>query len=364
MTLGIDLRCLPADGSAGGGIAHAARAITDAIIRSRKGSVVCYVPNGAMISAGVPVVWIQDGRRASLIGAMRTTSCDLLFVPSGAISPGLPVPAVPWVHDVDIFDHPEWFPQGWWKRQLTTQMFLHGIRHASYVFAVSEYTKCTIERLDPSVVGKVTVTGEGGDQELASIREDQLPEVKAAAQTRLAMQGILRRFVLVLGTLEPRKNIPLACRIWPEVAKAAPDVDLVIAGRDGWKTDDINAAIRSTTPAPLRLPNVTEALRRDLLLGAEAVLVPSFSEGFGLVALEAIQAGTPALVSNGGALPEVVGHTGLILHPEDEVGWRDEIISILTNPSPLEQGVSVQRRNLSHFSWDNVAGVTQKSFYL
>lgn len=351
--IGIDLRCLPADGSAGGGIAHSARAITQEIVRSWHGSVICFVPHGASIGDGIPVVWTKDPWRKSFIPVLASNPCDVMFVPSGAVSPAIRVPAIPWVHDLDIFDHPEWFPQSWWKRQTTTRLFIRGLRRAPQLFAVSSYTRAAIERFVPSAKGHITVTGEGGDEVLRSIPTERLEEEKKNAAVRIRHLGITRRFALMLGTVEPRKNIPLICRVWPEVARTVLDVDLVIAGQEGWKTEPINAAIR--TCGAIRLMDFSEQDRRDLLLAADIVLVPSFSEGFGLVALEAIQAGTPVLASNRGALPEVVGTGEWVLDPEDQNAWIEAMRSALSQSSVREQWVVDQSPQRERFSWERAA---------
>lgn len=379
-TLGIDLRCLPSDGSAGGGVAHAARAIADAIHHASPERVVCYVPSGAFLTEKVAaelrpytdvlrnassyqVAWLEDVSRRSLKRGLEILPCDLLFVPSGAVSPGLPVPAVPWVHDCDIFDHPEWFPQPWLKRQMTTRLFLRGIRRAPHVFAVSEYTKRAIERLVPTAIGKITVTGEGGDGMLMGPMKDhshasgvRLPEAKHQAMASLKTRDITRQFVLVLGTVEPRKNIPLICRIWPEVVKVIPDARLIIAGQDGWKTGEIYRAMHGI-PSIIRRQDVDDEERRRLILDAELILVPSFSEGFGLVALESIQAGTPVLTSNRGALPEVVGSGPWLLDPTDDHAWRDTIIHVLSDDAFRQDIIVRQSVRRELFSWENTAGV-------
>lgn len=334
MRIGIDLRCLPADGSAGGGIAHAARAITEELVHLLGERVILYTP--------------PQRNRASLIRAMREKPCDVLLVPSGAVSPGLPVPAIPWVHDLDIFDHPEWFPQSWLKRQITTRFFLRGVKRAPHIFAVSEYTKNAIERRLPSTRGRIAVTGEGGDVLLKPTPRDSQR----------------RRSVLILGTVEPRKNIPLICRIWPEISKAAPDVNLIIAGQDGWKTNAINEAIKNGGPNIVRMTDVSDDVRRDLLRSADLVLVPSFSEGFGLVALEAIQAGTPVLTSNRGALPEIVGQGEWVLDPTDDRAWRDTIIRLLNDETARDHFLKQQETRRAIFSWKRTAQIVQDKIFL
>lgn len=334
MRLGIDLRCLPADGSPGSGVAHAAREITRAIIADGRVSVVTYVHRESSFDR--KNVELDGTRRSDLVRGLKQRPCDVLFVPSGAVSPGIPVQVVPWVHDVDIFDHPEWFPQSWLKRTFTTSLFLRGIRRAPHVFAVSEYTKQTLLRLVPDA--KVTVTGEGGDTMLADMKNVQPP----------------RPFVLVLGTVEPRKNIELVCDIWPEVAARVPGVDLVIAGRDGWKTGPINAAM-DRCQGIIRRTDVSDDVRRDLLLSASLVLVPSWSEGFGLVALEAIQVRTPVLASNRGALPEVVGQGEWLLDPADRDIWRNKTVELLSDPAARQRVLDGQSAAKTRWTWARAA---------
>lgn len=325
MKLGVDLRCLPADGSPGSGVAHAARAVTDAM---------------EALGAHEIIRYAVQGNRHALIAAIQKQPCDLLFVPSGAVSPGLPVPAVPWAHDLDIFEYPEWFPQSWLKRKMTTYFFLRGIRRAPQVFAVSNYTKQAIVRHAGISEERVMVTGLGGDEVLLRATDED----RKRARARFPYP-----FALVLATVEPRKNIPMMCQVWPEVVKKVPDAKLVIAGKDGWKVGPIQKAM-DACPSLVRLSDVDEAMRRDLMLAAAVICVPSLSEGFGLVALEAVQAGTPVLASRRGALPEVLGEGSWLLNPEDPKAWQEGILRVLEGgfpqPAPKES-----------FSWAHVASV-------
>lgn len=354
MRLGIDLRCLPQDGSPGAGVAHAAKAIANAIARAQGtehgADVTLYVPKGSAIKSDAEIVPLSDARRTSLVRALKEHPCDVLFVPSGAVPIGLPVPAIPWVHDVDIFSHPEWFPQSFLKRLLTTRMFLRGIKRAPIVFVVSEYTKRELLKLVSYPENRIIVTGEGGDPSLLH----QTDADRNAARERLRAHGITRSFVLMLGTVEPRKNIQFITKLWPAASSQRPTADLVIAGKDGWKHEPINAAIKQS--AAIRIANVDEELRRDLLLAASLVVTSSFSEGFGLVPLEAMQAGTPVLVSDRGALPEVTGGTG-VTPLEDENAWKDQIATLLEDDQARHDLISRQSEIASRWSWERAGEI-------
>ncbi len=366
--IGIDLRCLPPDGDSGAGIAHAARAVSCALLAQSKPGIEwsLYLPRG--------VSWGMDGRSdlriislsssagASLRLALQRSPCDLLFVPSGAVARGIRIPAVPWVHDVAIFEHPEWFGESILRRAVTTSLFRRGIVHAPRILAASQSTKDDLVQLftlDPSVVD---VTYEGGDPVLASLYGDTLRDAKRRAKLRLADRGVTQPFVLVLGTVEPRKNLPLLIHAWSAAVKDIDrPVDLIIAGRDGWKLGPATHAMRGHvyasegSPRLHRIKAVPEDDRRDLLLSADIVTVPSLHEGFGLVALEAMQAETAVLASRAGALPEVIDTAGILLSSTDEVAWADALRGIFMDTEARKRLAEEGKARSQGMTWGRAA---------
>jgi glycosyltransferase involved in cell wall biosynthesis len=139
------------------------------------------------------------------------------------------------------------------------------------------------------------------------------------------------RYVLALGTVEPRKDLPTLVAAFDGLAAAEPDLRLVLAGPDGWGAEALTAAIaRSAHPGRVvRLGFVSEADRGDLLAGAAVVAVPSVYEGFGLVAAEALLAGRPVVASTAGALPEAVGDAGLLVPPQDPDALAEALARVL-----------------------------------
>lgn len=383
MILGIDLRCLPLGGMPGTGIAHASREITKALfaLSAKHPSLTLslYIPRDAAQEHGKDIFRNLSGSRCRIIklnnatgGSLRQSlesySCDKLFVPSGAVAPGLKVPVIPWVHDIAIFDHPEWFPESLFRRAITTNLFRKGIRRASHVLCVSQFTKDELVKkfqLDPSTVH---VTLEGGDTELAGLHGEDLRKAKQTAKYRLAERGISQSFILYLGTLEPRKNLPTLLKAWDEARlEFKRPADLVIAGRDGWKLDTITASLAATQHGHAgdsshlhRIEAPTDEHRRDLLLAAELVALPSFYEGFGLVALEAMQAGTAVLSSTGGALPEVVGDSTPCLQPDDLRAWRQSLIELMSNDAMRDEVAHKGKERSMKMDWDSAAEIILK----
>ena len=337
--LGWDLRCLPADGSPGAGIPHAARELWSAFVplaRAQGIEPVAFVSPGASLANAGTIIRLASTRTWALKRALYQQHVSSLFCPSGAVPFGIQIPSFPWIHDLAIFEHPEWFPQSFLRRTLTTNLVKQGIRRASKVFTVSQETAQMVVRhfrIDPS---HIVVTGQG----------IELPNLTGEIPPTLS-----KPYALVLGTVEPRKNIPFLIDLWPEIChRIGKTIPLVIAGRDGW-------GIELPTPLPegvIRITDLSEPLRGALLKQAAVILVPSYYEGFGRVAAEAILAGTPVIASNRGSLPEIVRESGACL-PLIRDRWLQTIIQILKTPkNDVFLAEQAKRRSLD-FSWDAVA---------
>ncbi|MFI5053125.1 MAG: glycosyltransferase family 4 protein [Acidimicrobiia bacterium] len=135
------------------------------------------------------------------------------------------------------------------------------------------------------------------------------------------------RYVLALGTIEPRKNLPLLVDAFDQIAALDPELFLVVAGQDGWGTDAFVAACdRAAHGSRIRrLGYVSAGERRDLLAGAQVLAYPSKYEGFGFPPLEAMAVGVPVVATRAGALPETTGDAALLVDPDD----RDELAGAL-----------------------------------
>ena len=376
--IGIDLRCLPTDGSAGAGVAHAARFLTYELLAQKvPWSWRLYIPSGAEmdVGAGLDPVQLKNASGSSLRAAIQSHPCDILFVPGGSIAPGLKITCIPWVHDVAIFDHPEWFAQSFLRRRVTTALFERGVKNAPLILAVSEDTKrALIEkfRLDPA---RIRVTYEGGDPILATWQDEELVEKKRVAKQALAALGLTNAFVLILGTVEPRKNIAMLIQAWhaarPSFNRA---VDLVIAGSEGWKLSrrfgrdpDTQSVVGRRWKVEFeklkmkdylhRIKSLDDEARRNLLLAADLVALPSLHEGFGLVALEAMQAGTALLASRAGAIPEVVGEDGILLDPKDISAWSKALIGLINEESARLRLAHAGKKHSKKFNWQKSAAI-------
>ncbi|HEX2851346.1 MAG TPA: glycosyltransferase family 1 protein [Acidimicrobiales bacterium] len=165
------------------------------------------------------------------------------------------------------------------------------------------------------------------------------------------------RYVLSLGTVEPRKALPDLVSAFDAIATMRPDVDLVIAGPDGWGVDELEAAIRNARHGDRvrRLGWVGDHDRADLLAGAALLAVPSRYEGFGYPPLEAMAAGTPVVSTRAGSLAEVVDGGGLLVDAGDVDGLAQAIEAVLGDPALAASLVERGRAQVARFRWDDGA---------
>ncbi|HEX2064563.1 MAG TPA: glycosyltransferase, partial [Acidimicrobiales bacterium] len=128
------------------------------------------------------------------------------------------------------------------------------------------------------------------------------------------------RYILALGTVEPRKDLPALVRSFDLVASRDAGAHLVVAGPDGWGLEAFGAAVAAARHRSRirRLGYVSGPEKAALLAGASVFAFPSIYEGFGLPALEAMAAAVPVVATAGGALPEVLGD-GAVLVPVGDV---------------------------------------------
>jgi glycosyltransferase involved in cell wall biosynthesis len=165
------------------------------------------------------------------------------------------------------------------------------------------------------------------------------------------------RYILAVGTIEPRKDLPLLVEAFDQLAATQDDVCLVVAGQDGWGSEAFAAAVERAQHGDRVICTgwVDDRGRADLLAGAQVFAYPSKYEGFGLAPLEAMTAGTPVVTTRAGALPEVLGDAARFVAPGDVDDLAGALASLLDDSAERERLVDAGRVRSQQYSWDACA---------
>jgi glycosyltransferase involved in cell wall biosynthesis len=253
------------------------------------------------------------------------------------------VPKVVTIHDLTFFDHPEW------HEKVKVAVFTRAIRSAAAladgIVCVSEPTARRLrELLDPQC--PVHVVRHGIDHELFR------PEPDGNDAGVLARYGIRPPYVGFVGTLEPRKDLGTLVRAFDEIALDHADLQLVIAGGQGWGNAVLDAAMAAT---PHRDRIVTTGYVPDevvpaLLRSAAAVVYAALEEGFGLPAIEALACGAPLVTTTGSVMAELADGAATLVPAGDVGGLAAALMALVQAPDDARRrhGLDVAAR----FTWD------------
>jgi glycosyltransferase involved in cell wall biosynthesis len=253
------------------------------------------------------------------------------------------------VYDLSFLHMPETF-QPLNRLYLKTMTGLSA-RRAARVCAIAEHGKLDIMRRLGVSSEKIAVVYPGLDPRFLTPPSQE--EVRAFRSRR----GLPERYVLYLGTLEPRKNVPALARAFDRVRDQFEDVDLIIAGGKGWGFDAIFAEIERLRLGPrVHLPGFVAAEELPLwYAGAEVFVYPSRYEGFGLPPLEAMACGTPVITTDVASLSEVVGDAGCLVPPDNEEALAGAMAELLRDPAERERREALGLRQAERFRWQTSA---------
>ncbi len=296
------------------------------------------------------------GEQVYLPRLVRRKGIDLLFSPCN-IGPRNPsVPMVITLFDLHWLRFPELFSPlrlAYLRRALTWST-----RQAEAVLTISENSKQDLINLLSVPEEKITVTYVGLDPLFREIPE------KSELQDLRRRYGLKDRFILSVGQLHKRKNIPGLLQAFRRLADHSPwNVQLVLAGGEGDGAAEVREAVR-----PIGRDRVvfTGCLPDEDLLrfyhAAECLVYPSFYEGFGLPVLEAMACGCPVITSNVSSLPEVAGEAALLIDPYRIETITNALVSLLTNPGLAQTLIQKGFEQARRFTWEAAARKTLDVF--
>jgi glycosyltransferase involved in cell wall biosynthesis len=275
---------------------------------------------------------------------------DAYFGPAGALPLGrIGVPSVITVHDLAIYRNPRWFPA---RQPLSTRLVVpRSVLRADVVISVSENTARDVVEIFGIERSRIQVVPHGVSPKFRPMDGDE----KAEARARL---GLPERFILFVGTIEPRKNLETLLDAW---AMMRDRPDLVVVGSWGWNYEAIRAKMARLGPRLHHLDSVDPDELPAIYNLARALAHPAWYEGFGLPPLEAMACGTPCAVSDRSSLPEVVGDAALVVPADQPDAWRQALERLIAD---TQLAADLRHRGIlraAEFSWPRAARLTWRA---
>ena len=364
MRIGIDATALPPQPvGAGNYIIQLVRALAEAnfdvqlvIFAQKKGPALIDLPEERWVewrivedlSPGSRLVWEQT-RLPSLV---RSTKVDLLHSLHYTRPLRLPCASVVTFHDMTFFLFPQLHT--WARRLFFPTAMRISARQADAIITVSESTRQDAIRLLAIDPGKIFTAQLGVDPSFRTIND--LGEKSRV----IAKYNLPERFILYLGTIEPRKNLPILIRAYRQLLNSGTSHKLVLVGKYGWMYEDVldlvdELGLEDKVFFAGYVPQDDLPLVYNL---ASLFVYPTIYEGFGLPALEAMACGVPVITSQIASLPEIVGDAGILI-PVNNVEALSEAMSRVLGDSTLrEKLIKDGQLRSTKFSWDRTAQLT------
>lgn len=271
-----------------------------------------------------------------------------------------PVPVVVSVHDVSYLEHPEYFRrERAWQLKLTVA---RTVRRAAKILTVSEFSRGSILRAYGDIdEDKVVVVPNAAAPEFRPISRDA---ATVAVHERFGVSG---PFLLSVGDLLPRKNQIGLIRAFSRLLRAYPQFghNLVFAGKETWFAHHVRVAARASGLADRIqfLGFVSDSELLQLYNACDVFVFPSYYEGFGMPALEAMACGRAVVCSSTSALPEVVDGAALLFDPYSVDEMVRAMADLLLDAELRARMERLGLQRAAHFSWENAAQKTLEVYH-
>jgi glycosyltransferase involved in cell wall biosynthesis len=294
------------------------------------------------------LIWEQ----VAFPGLVQRAQIDLLHSPHYTRPVSLPCASVVTFHDMTFFLYPQLHT--WARRVFFPLMIRLSARLADVILAVSESTRQDAIRLLGLSPERISVTPLGVSEQYRPMAQ---PDLLEAVRRRYRLP---ERFILYVGLVEPRKNLPGLIRAYHSLSASGNLPFLVIVGQFGWRHTEVirlveqlglhESVLFAGYVAPADLPMVYNL--------AEVFVYPSTYEGFGLPPLEAMACGTPVITTAVSAMPEHVGDAGVLVPPGDDHELAQALQRVLEDPHLRQELASKGPLRAAQFTWERTSRAT------
>ncbi len=259
------------------------------------------------------------------------------------------IPSVATVHDLFNVKFPESVAP---EFRVSPKTFARSLKKIKKIIAVSDYTKTDLVNFLDIPEKKISVVHHG-------IRTNFLPDASKGVENKDRF-NISGDYILCVGTLEPRKNYLKTLEAFKIIQNRFPDLKLVIAGGNGWRSDEIHEKANALKlgNSALFLGYVGYSDLPTLYKKASAFIFPSIYEGFGLPVLEALSFNVPIAISNVTSLPKIAGKAALTFDPNAPEDIAEQIIRLLEDSDLRENLEQSGKERIKSFTWEETAKKT------
>jgi glycosyltransferase involved in cell wall biosynthesis len=306
------------------------------------------IPVSTFLPSRHPFLWYWHYQK-DIPRILKKFKPDLFYSPDGYITLNTEVPTVTTIHDINFMHRPADLP--FWVRKYYTHYFPKFASFSKRIVTVSEFSKTDLVNTFGLNPDKVDVAYNGCNQ----LFRETSPEVKSSVRKRFTNET---PYFIYVGSLNPRKNIIGLLEAFDRFRmNTLVPFKLLFAGEPMWGNADVKSKLNDMYYASdvIFAGRISTEVLQLLLSSSEALVMPSFFEGFGIPVIEAMYCEVPVICSNVTSLPEVAGDAALLIDPDKSDTITKAMHEIISNKKLKEELIAKGRVQREKFSWDRTA---------